>query len=210
MKEKKPKCRVNWGKPCRAGTVCNYVDELTNECKQTDWKRCPCGGIVRYPRFEELPWKESDRVAAIHAHLNKDVIAELERRSTEMFDSGVPMIISITEVVALLKECPEEDRKKREAVKKAGDRPRPPCEECIYQSQSAEHDALIAAQATAAENKRVLDIIDKLYDNIKVAHRHDTSNYSEGLLDGIDLSITEIKNESLRLAQPEPTERDPE
>jgi len=65
MTEKKPKCRVNWNKPCRAGTVCNYVDEFTNECKQNDWKRCPCGGIVRFPRFEELPWKESDRVAAI-------------------------------------------------------------------------------------------------------------------------------------------------
>jgi hypothetical protein len=62
------------------------------------------------------------------------------------------------------------------------------------------------AQATAA----VLEILDEFYDNIKVAHRHDTSNYSEGLLDGIDLSITEIKNGSLRLARPEPTERDPE
>ena len=49
-------------------------------------------------------------------------------------------------------------------------------------------------EGVAAENKRVLEILDKFYDNIKVAHRHDTSNYSEGLLDGIDLSITEIKN----------------
>jgi hypothetical protein len=74
----------------------------------------------------------------------------------------------------------------------------------------AEHESRIATQATEAENKRVLEILDKFYDNIKVAHRHDTSNYSEGLLDGIDLSITEIKNKSLRLAQPEPKERDPE
>ena len=66
------------------------------------------------------------------------------------------------------------------------------------------------ARATAAENKRVMEILDKFYDRIKVAHRHDTSSYSEGMLDGIDLSITEIKNESLRLARPEPTERDPE
>ena len=51
----KPKCRVNWNKPTRAGTVCNYVDEATNECNQTDWKHCPCGGIVRSPRFEGLP-----------------------------------------------------------------------------------------------------------------------------------------------------------
>jgi hypothetical protein len=61
---KKPKCRVNWDKPCRAGTVCNYVDEVTNECKQVDWKRCPCGGIVRYPRFEGMPWNERDRIVA--------------------------------------------------------------------------------------------------------------------------------------------------
>ncbi len=38
------------------------------------------------------------------------------------------------------------------------------------------------AQATAAENTRVLETLDKFYDNIKVAHRHDTSNYGEGLL----------------------------
>ena len=63
---------------------------------------------------------------------------------------------------------------------------------------------------STAENRRALEILDGFYDNIKVAHRHDTSNYSEGLLDGIDLSITEIKNKSLRLAQPEPKERDPE
>ena len=36
------------------------------------------------------------------AYLNKSVIEELERRSTEMFDSGVPMMISIKEVIALL------------------------------------------------------------------------------------------------------------
>ena len=51
--EKKAKCRVNWDKPYRAGTICNYVDERTNECKQTDKKRCPCGGIVRIPIFPE-------------------------------------------------------------------------------------------------------------------------------------------------------------
>jgi hypothetical protein len=51
MTERKPKCRVNWNKPYRAGTICNYVDEVTNECGQTDRKRCPCGGIVRVPGF---------------------------------------------------------------------------------------------------------------------------------------------------------------
>ena len=59
--QQRAKCRVNWNKPIRAGTICNYVDEVTNECRQSDWKRCPCGGIVRYPRFDELPWRESDR-----------------------------------------------------------------------------------------------------------------------------------------------------
>lgn len=58
----KPKCRVSWDKPTRAGTICNYVDEITNECRQIDWRRCPCGGIVRYPRFEDLPWRESERI----------------------------------------------------------------------------------------------------------------------------------------------------
>ena len=80
------------------------------------------------------------------------------------------------------------------AVKEARNKPRPPCEECVWQSKSTEHDARIAARATAAENKQVLEILGKFYDNIKVAHRHNTSNYGEGLLDGIDLSITEIKN----------------
>ena len=49
---KTPKCRVNWKKPYPAGTICNYVDENTNDCNQTDIRRCPCGGIVRIPRFD--------------------------------------------------------------------------------------------------------------------------------------------------------------
>ncbi len=53
MTERKPKCRVNWNKPYKAGTICNYVDEMTNECRQTDKKRCPCGGIVRVPAFQK-------------------------------------------------------------------------------------------------------------------------------------------------------------
>lgn len=57
------KCRVNWKKPTRSGTICNYVDEVTNACNQTDWMHCPCGGIVRHPRFEGLPRKESERIA---------------------------------------------------------------------------------------------------------------------------------------------------
>lgn len=52
-KQKFPVCRVNWNKPYRVGTICNYVDEVTNECKQEDPNRCPCGGIVRIPRFEQ-------------------------------------------------------------------------------------------------------------------------------------------------------------
>jgi len=48
-------------------------------------------------------------------------------------------------------------------------------------------------RATEAENMRVLKTLDEFYDRIKVAHRQDTSNYGEGLLDGIDLSIAEIK-----------------
>lgn len=60
-RQKKPKCRVNWNKPTRAGTICNYVDEITNECSQNDWISCPCGGIVRYPRFDDMPWNERER-----------------------------------------------------------------------------------------------------------------------------------------------------
>lgn len=60
-RQKKPKCRVNWNKPTRAGTICNYVDEITNECRQNDWISCPCGGIVRYPRFDDMPWNERER-----------------------------------------------------------------------------------------------------------------------------------------------------
>ena len=103
MTEKKPKCRVNWDKPCRAGTVCNCVDEFTNECKQNDWKRCPCGGIVRYPRFEELPWKESDRVAAIRAYLNKDVIKTLESWINGLEYPDCPPGDSYARVIALLR-----------------------------------------------------------------------------------------------------------
>jgi hypothetical protein len=55
MTETRPKCRVNWNKPYRAGTICNYVDEQTNECRQTDRARCPCGGIVRVPIFPQHP-----------------------------------------------------------------------------------------------------------------------------------------------------------
>jgi hypothetical protein len=51
MSRMKPKCRVNWNKPYRAGTICNYVNEVTNECSQTDIERCPCGGNVRVPIF---------------------------------------------------------------------------------------------------------------------------------------------------------------
>jgi len=64
-----------------------------------------------------------------------------------------------------MRSCPLEDRKKREAVKKAGDRPRPPCEECIYQSQSAEHDANIGAQATKAEREDLLKDLQKFIEN---------------------------------------------
>lgn len=60
-----PKCRVNWQKPNRNWTICNYVDEVTNECKQTDWKRCPCGSIVRIPLFDGIPYKESERRAEV-------------------------------------------------------------------------------------------------------------------------------------------------
>ena len=103
MTGKKPKCRVNWDKPCRAGTVCNYVDGVTNECQQTDWKRCPCGGIVRYPRFEELPWKESDRVDAIRAYLNKDVIKTLESWINGLEYPDCPPGDSYARVIALLR-----------------------------------------------------------------------------------------------------------
>jgi hypothetical protein len=83
---------------------------------------------------------------------------------------------------------------------------RPPCEECIYQSKSAERDASIAAQATAAENKRVLDDLWNKFKDIAC-----------GEPDGVEYCGTELKVslcgatnsihsvlESLRLAQPEP------
>jgi hypothetical protein len=57
-KEQKPKCRVNWNKPYRAGTICNFVDEETNECNQENINRCPCGGIVRTPGFKPHPQRK--------------------------------------------------------------------------------------------------------------------------------------------------------
>ena len=132
-----------------------------------------------------------------------------------------------------LKECPEEDRKKREAaqvkqltIEAYGDgaisiahypfethfnkqevteiraylnkdvisepgAPRPQCEECIYQSQSADHDARIAAQATAGGYS-------KAPDDVRV----------ECMKDGKPKIFRIIQ--SLRLAQPEPKEREPE
>jgi len=51
-KQQQPKCRVNWQKPYRTCTICNYVDEPTNNCLQEDINRCPCGGIVRTPMFK--------------------------------------------------------------------------------------------------------------------------------------------------------------
>ena len=87
-----------------------------------------------------------------------------------------------------------------------------PCDEICQHSRiySPVQMQQAIARATEAENKQVIEILDKFYDRIKVAHRHDTSSYSEGMLDGIDLSITEIKNESLRLAQPERKGSEPE
>ena len=146
-----------------------------------------------------------------------------------------------------MRSCPEEERKRREAVKAKpepkyylitdddletirgyvigamqGEEPTK-IEELMMSEYSCirSRSADLAGESikaftkghvagSTAENRRALEILDKFYDNIKVAHRHDTSNYSEGLLDGIDLSIMEIKNESLRLPQPEPTEREPE
>jgi len=134
-----------------------------------------------------------------------------------------------------------------EEIDNAGNRPRPPCEECIYQSQSAEHnnaikkktieeimlwrkenrgkklgyctngmiedwflvelidkdswsieehDARIAARATETENKRVLEELHK-----KVSASAFVCPEKTWVLGVI---------ESLRLAQPEPKERDPE
>ena len=57
MIKTKCKCRVSWNKPYRTGTICNYVDEVTNECYQEDRERCPCGGIVRVPAFPKSPPK---------------------------------------------------------------------------------------------------------------------------------------------------------
>lgn len=68
----KAKCRVNWNKPYRAGTICNYVDEVTNECKQTDRKRCPCGGIVRIPIFTEEVIDENNWDPEIHGYCGDD------------------------------------------------------------------------------------------------------------------------------------------
>ena len=77
MTDPKPKCRVNWNKPYRAGTICNYVDEQTNECRQTDKARCPCGGIVRVPVFSES--ERSTEVISALLSENARVGAELKR-----------------------------------------------------------------------------------------------------------------------------------
>lgn len=73
----KPRCRVNWNKPYRAGTICNYVDEQTNECRQINKARCPCGGIVRVPAFSES--ERSTEVISALLSENARVGAELKR-----------------------------------------------------------------------------------------------------------------------------------
>ncbi len=131
---------------------------------------------------------------------------------------------------------------------------RPPCEECIYQSQSAdhdnaikkktieeimlwrkenrgkklgyctsgmiedqfltelidkdswsieEHDANIAAQATAEVNRRVLQNLKK---DLESRFIPSSNQWSKGRNSGL-LECCNIIDESLRLAQPEPTEK---
>ncbi len=79
----------------------------------------------------------------------------------------------------------------------------PPCGRDYDEELSLEHDALIATQATAAENKRVLDSVKDAIDRYMVNDPKARGHAS------IHKSIWGII-ESLRLAQPDPTEREPE
>jgi hypothetical protein len=76
MTAKKPKCRVNWCKPYRAGTICNYADEVTNECTQTDKYRCPCGEIVRVPTLGRSLMQTEEQIRAR--------LAEMEEKFKEL------------------------------------------------------------------------------------------------------------------------------
>jgi hypothetical protein len=128
----------------------------------------------------------------------------------------------------------------KEEIDNAGNRPRPPCEECVWQpalrmkcpkcgaptwirlsdgfqtifcySAACDwkhqirpdgHDSRIAAQATAAENKRVLDEIGlNCWGEYKMNNRRCMiCQVGERCYD---------KRESLRLAQPKPKGREPE
>jgi len=122
----------------------------------------------------------------------------------------------------------------KEGARKARKKPRPPCEECrinsiieqkrgcltcrdpecpVWQAadqncwkSQGEHDALIAAQATAAENKRVLGVIEKEgVDWLNRIERWGSPTGERCIV--VSLLAT---TRSLRLAQPEPKERGPE
>ena len=152
MTETRPKCRVNWNKPYRAGTICNYVDEVTNECRQVDWKRCPCGGIVRYPRFEELPWKESDRVAEIRKDERERILKRLtalknKLESAEMSDCSLEISrrygsarLALEGAIRLIESCAIIDQKEEQkpgcfgAIGQPGKRNDPGCP-CAWQER---------------------------------------------------------------------------
>jgi hypothetical protein len=109
-----PKCRVNWNKPYRTGTICNFVDECTNECNQTDWKRCPCGGIVRSPRFEGLPlYPQKERDDSIRKEGREEALNDMRDaiRNTKKAGTIEPEeMFHWTGIIAIIDELREKEK----------------------------------------------------------------------------------------------------
>jgi hypothetical protein len=81
----------------------------------------------------------------------------------------------------------------------------PNCGRDYDEGLSLEHDALIAAQATAAENKRVLDEFSRAWRSGSCPNPMAPCSMDDGK-NYCPICIAE----TLRLAQPEPKEREPE
>jgi hypothetical protein len=94
------------------------------------------------------------------------------------------------------------------AVKEARNQPRPPCEECIYQSQSVEMSEEIIKAFTKGhiagakgENTRVIDKIIEFCEANKSGPFPFDGSTAQRIINFIEV---------MRIAQPEPTEREPE
>lgn len=115
--------------------------------------------------------------------------------------SGDTMVVDMDDVDSVISTLKAERARSPE-------KPRPPCEECIFQSQSAERDALIAARERAAENKRVIEAMGQLKDSCEcVPLKEYAPDFDRGFHQAMTLvrGWIDQKVESLH-AQPEPKE----